>query len=291
MRDWLPPALKRSSFAKGLIGAAKFPLRKIPIRSSGAEMLVLGRNDYDAPAPRHLGEPGHEAELYEVLRVRDDVVKGIWPTWFLHDHDIQGTPAEPFLGFNPFIVVDVEMPESAANIVHMDNPSDLGKLLRAWLLSNGGEHPAVDNTGNGIFLDLIPKCDAKLAKAVSEALWEAAQTKQFFGRARPEEIVGYNCTHYPEGCPKHPAYPAGHGAAAGATFAVIESEFNLEKGTELWQTCLTASLQFAYFRTFAGVHFADDNGIGFLIGYAKTAGLKTVREASETLGWGLEYVA
>lgn len=282
--EWIKSTLERSTFSKGWTSHPKFPIRKRPTKSDGLEMVLLGRNDFEVPRPTSLGEPGFEAELAEVVRVRHDVQAGVWPNWFLQDHGLTGMPASPFSLNIDDIYVDALDPVSAAHLVHMDDPMDLGKLLRKWVVSAGAVHVDSDSSGHGMFLETVPRFNRDLADAVWDALYESAQVKQFFGRARPEEVLGFNMTNYPEGCPKHPAYPAGHGAAAGATFAVVEKTFDM--ADDVREIAFNTAAQFAMFRTFAGVHYANDNIIGFLLGYAKTNGLGTVLEAASALGWG-----
>lgn len=280
--SWFLPMKTREQFRKGYVTAkVKFPLRKKPITSDALEMLVLGRNDFEVTFPTYPGQLGFDAELAEVLRVRDDVMMDVWPGWFLENHGISPLIASP-LREQP-ANLDEDNPKAAADIVHMDDPMDLGQLLRRWLVQNGAKHKSVDGSGNGIFLELIPGLNRKLAIAIDEALFEAAQVKQFFGRPRPEEVICYNCTSYPEGCPKHPSYVAGHGAAAGATLAVLLEEFP-ELPPELMDPLIRACLQWAMFRTFAGVHYANDNIMGVALGYAKVSGLKNVTQALQELG-------
>jgi len=270
------------TFQKGHLNEVEYPLSSLPLVSDGAEMVMLGENLYEAPAPTMPGDDGFQAELDEVMRVRNDVLNGVWPTWFFQDHGMSATPPSTFKQ----VGVHVGDPEAAAGLVHMDDPMDLGVLMRNYLLGliqrPEGQH--------GMFLENIPGFNAKLATAVNDALLAAAETKQFFGRPRPEEMLCFNMTHYPEGCPKHPAYPAGHGAAAGATFAVLESHFAAHLSSNLLEYVRDACLQFSIYRVLAGVHFADDCQIGFLLGYAAANGLASVTEAAEKAGWGERYV-
>ena len=98
---------------------------------------------------------------------------------------------------------------------------------------------------------------------------------------------------YPEGCPAHPAYPAGHAAIAGACAAMLKAFFRfdfpmpkpivsdpngnalvpyageLTLGGELNK--LAANIAMA--RNFAGVHWRSDSLEGIRLGEAVAVGL------------------
>ena len=114
--------------------------------------------------------------------------------------------------------------------------------------------------------------------------------KWWAGRARPEEVVwaiktkslrdgvprrirrmikSLNITNpeeftaYPEGCPRHPSWPAMHSAASNLSFwlqVVLNTTFE--------QSCQARIVDnaVAYARTVAGVHFPDDNVAGLNMG-------------------------
>jgi hypothetical protein len=113
--------------------------------------------------------------------------------------------------------------------------------------------------------------------------------KWYCGRPRPEEVV-WNIkkgkitegipadikrdvrklvirgagafTAYPEGCPRHPAWPAMHAATASTSFWLsIAFDLNDE---QLCQARLT-DFAISYGRTVAGVHYPDDNIAGLNI--------------------------
>lgn len=73
-------------------------------------------------------------------------------------------------------------------------------------------------------------------------------------------------TVYPEGCPPHPSYVAGHGALAGVVYALLYVKYGLGGQSaahdELGQTLLS----FAHCRSLAGVHYFQDNSRGFKVG-------------------------
>lgn len=74
----------------------------------------------------------------------------------------------------------------------------------------------------------------------------------------PEEF-----TAYPEGCPRHPSWPAMHSAASSVSFW-LRVILNLTPV----QACQAKKVDFAvaYGRTVAGVHYHDDNMAGLAMG-------------------------
>ena len=155
-------------------------------------------------------------------------------------------------------------PEGLADVVHMDSPVDLGLAMGAWLRSEGVKPKALEAGSHTAFLDMVPGPLARMAVQVDEALEKAFAAKYYFGVPRPEEVGSMNCTFYPEGCPTHPSFPAGHGAAAGATGKHFIDEWDLTP-QQAYEVRLACYL-WAQFRTLAGVHYAADNLAGLQIG-------------------------
>jgi membrane-associated phospholipid phosphatase len=106
---------------------------------------------------------------------------------------------------------------------------------------------------------------------------------------------------YPEGCPAHPAYPAGHAAVAGAcatmlkaffsgSFAIPRQVVSDDNGTSLlpFNGSLTAggelnklASNMAMARNFAGVHWRSDSVEGIRLGEAVAMGI--LRDSLGTL--------
>jgi len=255
-------------FNKGATMELAYPFTELPPTSSCSKLASprIGCNSYNLPTPTQPEDEAFTAELDEVLRVRTDIIAETWPSWFFEAHGIDSQPVEPILQaiYDAQRLTGKSFCEAACHLVHMDSPTDLGEILIGYLNANG--YKPVDAPGYNDFLESVPQPLAHVANAVSAALEAAYQTKYFFGRTRPEEVAGFNCTAYPEGCPPHPAYPAGHGAAAGGTAEILCHIYGLQPGTEIFNLIVTACLQFAYFRTLAGMHYADDNYEGFFMG-------------------------
>lgn len=155
-----------------------------------------------------------------------------------------------------------EDPKGLANVVHMDSPLDMPTAVLKWLISEGVQcKQSRDNCVD--FLEVIPETLRKLAEAVERNLDKAFEAKYYFGAPRPEEVLGVNITSYPEGCPPHATFPAGHGAAASAVSVLISRfDVNAKQVEVIRQTAYLWS----QFRSLAGVHYPEDNLAGLKMG-------------------------
>lgn len=265
-------------FQKGCNTDLAYPVTEIPADSSGLVNPCIGKNDLNVPAPVMPHEDIEEfsRQLYEIVDVRLDVTQNKWPGEFFETYGIDANIPNPLERFG--MIYDAQ---SAASAVHMDSPVDLGLVAIEWLNS---EKAAFTNTvageGHTDFLKNPVGLISDLAVNVTRALEEAFVVKYFFGRPRPEEAsrIGADFTHYPEGCPKHPAYVAGHGAAAGATYGTIAGFYDLTEEQD--QILKTMTQHFAMYRSLAGVHYADDNLEGWRLGVAVAKDLPTVCDIS-----------
>lgn len=245
-----------TSFQKGGPGDLTYPLAAAPAQSDLVNPNVTP-NDHGLPVPLTPCDDGFAAELGEVIKVRADVEAGVWPSWFFEAHGVH--PGVPM----PLYDEGVTSPGAAADIVRMDMPIDLGRILIRWLNRNGYKmHAEID--GYTDFLCNPVSCLEQLGNVIEAALTAAFEAKYFFGRARPEEVLAQNMTHYAEGCPNHPSAPAGHSAVSGATAKFLELAFDLDDKALL--VVRTSALHFGMYRTLAGVHFQTDNEAGFILG-------------------------
>lgn len=237
----------------------KFPLTELPTKDCGLHSPKIGR-------PNGLPAPNDPSDIIaEVLAVRASVARREWPKAYAEKHGLGDDISELL-----WRGADIFDSEDAAMAVHMDKPLDLFFMSWEWLKANGVQLKPEFSEGPWVsFLTDPIGVMAAAAANIDKALNTAFEAKYFFGQPRPEEIVGYNMTAYPEGCPPHPAYPAGHGAVAGATCATIETYFDLTE--EQAEMVRLSCRQFAHFRTFAGVHYAEDNEAGLIIGYYAAA--------------------
>lgn len=114
-----------------------------------------------------------------------------------------------------------------------------------------------------------------------------------------DSVFGVNSTYllpqaFPEGCPLHPSYPAGHATVAGACSAMLKAFFD---ETQLVTDCVVASddglslnplddtpltvggeinklaFNIAMGRNFAGIHYRSDAEAGFRLGEEVTIAL------------------
>lgn len=113
------------------------------------------------------------------------------------------------------------------------------------------------------------------------ALEEAFLTKWRYLLARPEEVFARGLATadaeldiaghklfmvYPEGAPRHPAYPSGHAACAGAgAFVLLQALGDLEGKTDAGKDIIKLAELTFMGRWVAGIHWIAD-GVGGLIG-------------------------
>lgn len=212
----------------------------------------------------------------EILRVRLEVEKNIFPMEFMQKH-------YPFKNSFGAYVFPMEIamiegltdstPKECAKIVHMDSPSDMPRTALKWLThpDYGQNQNVKDWTKNHInFLETIPYVEEQISDGVKKALNKAFEMKYYFGLVRPEEyfslqtsVEGHLMTAYEEGCPNHPAFPAGHASAAAGGLTWLIREFPKLTDIQL-KTIIDWGYSWAMFRSFAGVHHAIDNISGLM---------------------------
>lgn len=200
-------------------------------------------------------EDSREQTIADFLKARADVNRGVFPYWLMHKYyPWQGKFSEhtPQPLVNQGLSYD--NPQALAHIVHMDKPTDMPFAVLDWVHSLG-HRPKQARENCVDFLEYIESLD-KLSQAVYRNLRKAFSTKYYRGTPRPEEVLGYNCTAYKEGCPPHGSDPAGHGAAAGSV-SVIISRYDLPD--DVVAVIRDTAYAWSMFRTFAGVHWPQDN--------------------------------
>lgn len=250
-------------FGKGYPGTLTFPLTSIP--ASEGSIIV---------SPK-IGNPhglvdeitGNEGELLdEVLEVLGHVSRGEFPHDFLERNypaawgEYEARMPQPLRNEK----LHVSNPQACAQVVHMDSPLDLPLAVLQYVLENGATPKSVDTPGHVNFLNVFPDSIARISEGVKQAMHRGFEAKYYFGINRPEELAHANITRYPEGCPCHPSYPAGHGSAAGGGVRAILDHFDMEP--EIEKEAKDSAYFWAQFRTFAGVHFSPDNVAGLKIG-------------------------
>jgi hypothetical protein len=225
-----------------------------------------GKHHGFAP-PHYPGSPEFDAQLKEVTDVRDQVCRGLWPTGFLTTDNPSGLGGRP-----PTLIADAlgfqdnghpDNPRIAAMSVSMDRPLDLGiELYSALSQLESADAKYID------FVSGFNRFSVELAVKVHAALETVFDVKYFYMLERPETVLGVAGTVFCEdeiGAPGHPAYGAGHAAAAAASAKVITEWFPQDKYRN---NILDAAWQFGMWRTLLGVHYRQDNAIGWDIGWS-----------------------
>lgn len=197
-------------------------------------------------------------ECIEVKKVTDEVKKGKWPGWYMQKYfgrsDMSAIMAK-YTGCDEATVM------KAVQWIGMDHPFDLwNKVVVPYCRDNGIKTKA--STYGVPFTQgvlMTARCHAAIAKALDAAF----DVKYFYGICRPSEVYDPSISIIPT--PNHPSYCAGHGAFGSASFACFEHFFNAN--TEQMNEMRYATLQFAQWRTLAGVHTFSDNDVGWKLGY------------------------
>ena len=238
----------------------------------------IGKHHGIPMPPALCNEAGRANALREVLKVREDVKAGTFPMWFMRKYypddwgtfpeSIPAPLARAHLTFNLPAPLSFDDPAGLASVVHMDNPLDLARVMMGWMIDEGVPAPDADNRIGFDFINTAGSPWVNIARAVEDALETAFEVKYYYGLPRPEEVAGEKITAYPEGCPNHPTFPAGHGAVAFAILkeflkwiknALARGKISAEKSAALAKTAFDAAYTWAQARAFAGVHFPDDN--------------------------------
>lgn len=254
-------------FKKGAgSNALVFPLQQSALDTIVGSALVSPRVGLKHPqleTPFASYDEQYEAAL-EIVDVRSKVSRGEFPMEFMHKYypskwgvfpdEIPVALKHEGLSFDD--------PVGLANVVHMDNPVDMAIAVHRWVRSLGfntkrSQPECID------FMDNTVRVQQVLAQTAFRNLNWAFESKYYFGVARPEEVLGINITHYPEGCPNHPSFPAGHSAAASATSVLIS---NYDLPDDVVKAVRDASYIWAMARCMAGVHYGLDSSEGLKVG-------------------------
>lgn len=274
------------TFQKGAGAPIEYPLRNIP-RTGSVVNPTRGRNRIGMPKPTPYGQ-AFDRQMARVERARRNVVAGVWPEWVFTDWGIPSEVAGPLV---PHIVPgEPGACERAAELVRMDLPFDLFAAVIRWQNTPLKSKYQRARFGHIDFIGYYLVTFAVLATALARGFRTCFALKWLWGVERFEEWNGQgpSSTAYPEGCPKHPADPAGHGFGAGATFAVLEKRFDYspDEAAEVFAACA----MFAQCRTLAGVHREIENVRGFVGGYAvanRVSFGKAVVMLEKYAPWGL----
>lgn len=253
------------SFAKGLNGnTLTYPVNQGQIDALSdsrlaSPMVGVHFPELDQYVPTDLAADAREIEEVRAMVARSefplDFMKKYYPAAWGEFPSIMPKPLR-----NEGLAFD--KPQGCANVVHMDNPMDMPDAVLKWVLSEGYKCNDVQSDCLD-FIATVPETIKLLTDAVYSNLHQAFQAKYYYGIARPEEVLDYNMTAYPEGCPTHPSFPAGHGAAAASVQVILE-RFDLD--AEAIKVIRDCAYLWAMFRSLAGVHIANDNIAGLKVG-------------------------
>jgi len=222
--------------------------------------------------PTRPGDANFEEVLCEVVDTVEATEKGKWSTELI----AKNNPTE-LGGEVPKLIAKKLMlgtdrnpiPRNLALAVAMDKYWHLGEFLLDELLASG-EKFKIDKPGTIQFCDKdsgYMQVMTELHKQVPAAMDRVFDIKYFWKQPRPEDYLGvpgviFTVNGYP--APGHWSYGAGHGAAAGATAMVINRNMDLSADRE--QQVIHDCWCFAQGRTLLGVHFHEDNELGFRVG-------------------------
>lgn len=255
-------------FEKGMgENVCTYPLTYKQIKNLKPCRIVSPRNGYHfgvkIPDSFNVLEAAKEIE-----KIKKEVDLDIYPQWFMDKYyPYEGECPKDLTGPLRLEGLSKHNPKALADVVHMDYPTDLGKAMVTWLLKKGYNVKNKDHRYVN-FLQSIPYMEEKLTNSIKLELEKSFRVKYYYGIARPEEILGYNVTSYPEGCPNHPATGQGHfSAAIGNVYAILQ-EFELLPKQVVKELLDTAYL-WGQFRCLSRVHYGIDLHVSLAISRLK----------------------
>ena len=240
----------------------EYPLQVVP-KTGRIVNPTAGRNVYKVPEPTPTDSELFALQMEDVLKVRSGPG---WPEWLFDWYGIHPRPSSILQN----LLDRKDNFDSAAAMVRMDSPFELAQHCCAYANMLGVPLKSTpDQHINFVGRNVDPLAIA--SEAISRAPSAFFPVKYFFGVIRPEEWFGFNCTAYPEGCPKHPSDVAGHGTFAGATAYAIFSAYAFgesDSAFSAWREIIETCVHWACYRTLAGVHRMEENLRGFVLGWA-----------------------
>jgi len=247
-------------FNKGHHELLSYPLSTASVIGTKTSLVNPSNGErHGVPEPFWPGSPEYTEETNALVSLAADVEAQKWPSWYL---DYCGVSSE----LSPILEaasLSQDDPRGCASAVRMDQPQELWMALLAYARS---EAIGLNEQVTGVpFLETNVNVATHFHIELEEAMRRVFQVKYFYGLLRPEEyFASMNFTAYPEGCPNHPSYPAGHGVLAGIAYKVFCDHFAPTQDQR--HEVLTATRQFAHFRDFARVHTRQDSLTGWRFG-------------------------
>lgn len=207
-------------------------------------------------APLEFGSFAFDEALADVLQVRSETIEEQWSWWYHEKH-------WPFkFSFVPEVAqplhahMDISKPSTGAALVGMDKPEHFPIYMMDWALANGATFKNATRHNDFALRQVLLE---DIADGIKRAQQQFFEVKWYWGAIRPEEALGIQgniVTPYGPGCPCHPSKWAGH-ARFAAVVTVLDKHLLMPDWVK--QQIDTATFQFAFFRTHAAVHFAEDN--------------------------------
>jgi membrane-associated phospholipid phosphatase len=225
-------------------------------------------------APLMLGDEGFDESLQQVCDALEMAHKGQWPGDLLAIGNPSGLEgAQPELLRAPLNLYGSNAAKNLAMSVSMDKYWHLLEFLFDKLTSMGIGF----KTDRPETVQLVDR-DASLAAMMNDFHKNALDVgniifdiKYFWKKPRPEDykaMPGAAFTIDENGAPGHWSYGAGHATFAGLVYFILNKWLKLGKdlAAQVMHECWT----FAFGRTVLGVHFIEDNVLGFEIGTGRT---------------------
>lgn len=246
-------------FNLGHSDVLKWPMTKEQYDNLGETRLVSPRvgNDHGHKA---VSEKQYIEEVEELIPLREQVEKGIWPTEYFEKYLGSGELSEVL---SSTLGARLKNPKVAADTVRMDHPFDIWDLvIEPWAKANNIPYrEELTHKGDPFVESVLYR--AKAHSIIAAALDKAFDVKYALGELRPEEYCDSGIVRFQT--PNHPECPAGHGAFSGAGARAFELIYSPTK--EQLKQVIFDTKQFAMFRSLSAMHIASSNLLGWKIGY------------------------
>ena len=236
-----------------------YPMTQEQLDNLGETMLVSPRVG-NSHGYERVSDELYKEQVKELPVIRKMVESGKFPTEYLKIYTGSGEVSDVLTSTLGHGLKD---PRKASDTVKMDHPFDIWDLvIEPWAKANNIPKRNQPTHQGVPFVEGV--LDRAFAHSlIAKALNRAFDVKNAFGTCRPEEYFDSSITRYKT--PNHPEEPAGHGAFAGAGAKAFEIIYN--PTPEQLNEVITATKQFAMFRSFSAMHVPSSNLLGWQIGF------------------------
>lgn len=206
-------------FNKGYPKPLNWPLTKEPPFIEGATMVNPRAGDaHGIEPPIYPEDPRFQEQISDFLESAFLTLQNKPSTRLLKKYN----PREGYDGCVPKFMhslFDPERPQDHAHLVHMDNPLKFPIFVLDWVRAN--KFPLSNPRTKFVdFEEEIINTTIEMAQLMGKNWKIGIDTKNQFGRPRPEEVFGvapHIITAYKEGSPRHSDFLEGHGVLAAVT--------------------------------------------------------------------------